>query len=525
MLIAVLAVVASASARDAGAGSAATPIGGGTLRYDDSLVTCADPQQEGDNPASYQLKPLLGTLLAQEPSGKFVPWLATAYTTNANATQFTFTIRKGVTFSDGTSLTPKVVGDNFTAIVHKLGADAPLAESYLTNYSGYKVLPGNKLEVLFSKPNIAFLQGSATGNLTIVSEATTQESQSERCAKGVVAAGPFVISQWVPGTTLDYLPRSGYSWGDPIGTNKGEPYLAAIDMANVNDTSVLANSLLSGQINAYSVVLPQDATRIQEAGGKLYTTTNGGYPVVIIPNLKNTVFSDPAVREAVQIGFDRKTAIQGAIGNWFEPATSALSPTTQGYVNLSSDLQYNPKKAEQLLQSDGWTVGKGGIRYKDGKPLEFNVTWEYDWNNTSEVLSVIKQQLAQIGVDLEINLVPTGTSAAIYASGNYGSRWSNGYTPEPNTLNAILNVAQGNYNGRTAPIQLDTLLNEQLETSNVAKRDQLLAQIQKIIIQQGYLIPVYNWAQSMAVSSDVQGVTLPFLSGPGPLYEDIWISK
>ncbi|WP_456696933.1 ABC transporter substrate-binding protein [Aeromicrobium sp. P5_D10] len=499
---------------------------GGVLRFGDSVLDCADPHQRGNNPASYQLKPATDSLLAQDPdTGDYLPWLAKSYSVNDDATRFDFVLRDGVTFSDGTPLDGKAVAQSFDAVVKTLGAAAPLAIGYLNDYVSTEVKSADEIVVKFSKPNIAFLQGTATSNLGIVAPATSKLSADDRCAQGVIGTGPFVIDEFVATQTLKYSKRKDYAWPNPLAKNKGAAYLDGIEIVSVKDTSVLAGSLLSNQIDAYSVALPQDAERIKAAGGHIYTTTNAGYPVSILPNTANPVFEDPAVRKAVQIGFDRKKAIDGVIGDWFQASTSALSSATVGYADQSTLLAYDPAKAEQLLDDAGWKPGSDGIRQKDGTRLTFDVSWEYDWNATSSVLAVIKEQLKEIGVELTINLLPTGKSAAVYESGDYGSRWVNGYTPEPDTLRAVLSVDANNWSARTKAEPLDDLLAGQLQAVDPAKRNAILADVQKSVIEEGYLIPIYDWAQSFVVSSKVKGAQLAYLSGPGPIYSDISLDK
>jgi peptide/nickel transport system substrate-binding protein len=499
---------------------------GGVLRFGDTVVDCADPHQRGNNPSSYQLKPVTDSLLAQDPkTGEFLPWLATEHTDNEDATKFTFTLREGVTYSDATPLTGQAVADSLDAIVDTLGAAAPLPTGYLNDYDGAKALGPNQVEVSFSKPNIAFLQGAATTNLGIVSEATSKLSAEERCEKGVVGTGPFVITKYTPAQSLVYERRAGYKWANPLAKNQGEAYLDGLEIVRIKDTSVLAGSLLSNQLDAYSVVLPQDAARIKAAGGQVFSTTNAGYPVSILPNLKDTIFSDTAVRQALQVGFDRQQVIQGVIGEWFHPSTSALSSATVGYADQGAALAYDPEKAKSLLEAAGWKAGPDGIRVKDGKKLKFDVTWEGDWNATSSVLAAVKEQLKEVGFDLEINLVPAGQSASIFAKGGHDARWVNGYTPEPDTLRAVLSADAGNWQLREDHEPIDDLLDKQVQQSNPTERNATLAEIQKTLIEDGYLIPIYDWAQSFAVSSKVHGAQLLYLSGPGPLYSDIWLSQ
>lgn len=500
---------------------------GGTLRFGVEVVDCADPHQRGNNPASYQLKPLTDNLLAQDPdTGEYLPWLATEYTVNDDATEFVFTLRDDVSFSDGSELTAEDAAASFNAIVDELGAAASLAIGYLNDYDRATATGDYELTVTFDEPNIAFLQGVSTGNLGLVAEATSSLSAEERCAEGAVGTGPFVIDEYVPNDTLSFTKREDYGWANPLAENQGPAHLDRIEIVHITETAVLADSLISGQIDAYSVVLAQDVQRIEDAGGEVYTTTNGGYPVAILPNLENEVLADPAVRRAVQIGFDRELVIQGVIGDWFEPSTSALSHATVGYTDLSDSLEYQPDEARRILDEAGWEVGEDGIREKDGVRLSFDVSGQFSWNDSPGVLAIIREQLSEIGVDLEINLLPTGQEPEYVDAGRHAARWVNGYTPEPDTLRAVLSIDAGNWLRRDTREDLDDLLERQVQLADPQERNAVLADVQEVLIDEAYLIPIYDWAQSFAIGPKVGGdVQLPFLSGPGPLYTDLALTE
>src|SRR3954451_17784871 len=112
-----------------GAADPGAPQPGGTLRFAvGSDAGCVDPQQVGSNDTIYSVRQLVDSLTDQDPAtGKIVPWLARSWKVSPDARSFTFHLRPGVTFSDGTPLTAEVVKANFDAIP-KLGALGILAE-------------------------------------------------------------------------------------------------------------------------------------------------------------------------------------------------------------------------------------------------------------------------------------------------------------------------------------------------------------------------------------------------------------
>lgn len=519
LLIAAAVVASACSSPDDTSGEATA---GGVLRFGASIVDCADPLQRPNNPGSYQLRALVDSLLAQDQeTGEYVPWLARDYSVNAEATEYTFTVRNDVTFSDGSQLDAQVVAENFDSIVNVLGANAGIAIGYLNGYAGSEAVDDETALVRFEQPNVAFLQGVASGYLGLVSSATTALAPEERCAQGVVGSGAFVLEEYRPTETLRYGKREDYAWPHPHAVNRGPAYLDGIEIVHIQDSSLWADSLLSGQVDAYTVVLPQDVDRIRAAGGEIHSVTNAGYGVAIIPNVEQGPFAEQEVRTAFQIGFDRATAIDGVIGDWFHPGTSPLSWTSVGYVDVSPFLAYDPERARGLLEGVGWVEGPDGVRERDGERLVVDVTWENDWNATTSVLAIIKEQLKDVGIELEINLLPSGQAGSVYESGQHDSRWVSGYAPEPDTLRAVLSIEAGNWNRRTERAPIDDLLSRQVQLVEPEERNAVVAEIQHALIEEGLLIPVYDWAQSIAVSSKVSGVQLAPLATPGPIYSDI----
>ncbi|MCX6492290.1 MAG: ABC transporter substrate-binding protein, partial [Rhodococcus sp.] len=128
----VLAGCAGGAATTAADAGPAQP--GGTLRYGLSgAPTCSDPAQSGTNQTIYVTRQVVDSLTDQNPeTGEIEPWLAERWEVGPDAKSFTFTLKDGVTFSDGTVLDAAAVKANFDAIIGLGAAKAPLAASYLT---------------------------------------------------------------------------------------------------------------------------------------------------------------------------------------------------------------------------------------------------------------------------------------------------------------------------------------------------------------------------------------------------------
>uniref|UniRef100_UPI000594F408 ABC transporter substrate-binding protein n=1 Tax=Nocardia higoensis TaxID=228599 RepID=UPI000594F408 len=186
-----------------GSGDAGPPKSGGTLTFAvGSDAGCIDPQQVGSSDTLYSLRETVDSLTDQNPeTGEIVPWLAQSWEVGPDAKSFTFRLRPGATFSDGSPVDAQVVKDNFDAIP-KLGTLAILAKGYVNGYVGTEVLDDLTAKVTFDQPNAQFLQATSTAALGLVSRADTAKTPQQRCSDGVIGSGPFVLSEYVPNQSI-----------------------------------------------------------------------------------------------------------------------------------------------------------------------------------------------------------------------------------------------------------------------------------------------------------------------------------
>lgn len=131
---------------------------------------CVDPQQVSSNDNINIAKQTVASLTAQNPeTGEIEPWLAQEWTVSEDATEFTFTLRDGATFSDGTPIDAEAVKLNFEGIV-ELGSVAPLGGSYLTGLDSITVVDPSTVTIKFSQPSAQFLQATSTHALGLISQ-------------------------------------------------------------------------------------------------------------------------------------------------------------------------------------------------------------------------------------------------------------------------------------------------------------------------------------------------------------------
>lgn len=516
-------LVTACGGSDSSGSDAGPPQSGGSLRYGLSQApSCADPAQAGSNQTIYVARQVVDSLTDQNPdTGEIVPWLAASWDVNPDASQFTFHLRPGVTFSDGAPVDAAAVAQNFDAIVRTLGGvKAPLGASYLSGYVGTAIVDPLTARVEFRGPNAQFLQASSTPQLGIVSPATNAETVEKRCQGAIIGSGPFTYAEYQQDRSAKLVKRAGYSWGSAAFGHTGEAYLDAIEFTVVPESGVRTGSLASGQLDAISDALPQDAPQIEGAGGSILSKPNPGIPFGFQPNVSRGVLADPQVRAALIPAINRQELIDTVLGPQFKPATGVLAANTPSYTALD-EVKFDPERAASLLTAAGWIPGPDGIRSKNGTRLSFAVTFSSVFAGNQAVLELVQQQLRKVGVDLVLDLVSLPETTARQNSGDYDAVYYNSTRADGDILRTAFSSTQRNLN-RSAPIpSLEEAFAGELAATDVTARNALLASAQQQLIDNGFWIPTIELSQAIGAGPHAHGIE--FEASSRLQFFDTWV--
>ncbi|MGV9351596.1 ABC transporter substrate-binding protein [Streptomyces spiralis] len=516
----VLLTACGSSGADPGSGTG-RPRSGGTLTFAvGSDAGCVDPQQVASNETIYSVRQIVDSLTDQDPeTGKIVPWLAKSWDVSSDATTFTFRLRSGVTFSDGSKLTAQVVKDNFDA-VPRLGALGTLAEGYLSGVKSTTVVDPLTVKVTFKQPNAQFLQATSTHSLGIESSASVKKTPQQKCSDGVTGSGPFVLKQYVQNQSLTLAKRTGYAWGSSLWTKQGEAYLDKLVFKVVPEAGVRAGSLQSGQVDAISSVGRANEAALKGGQVTLQRRANPGIVFGLGLNNSRPALKDARVRQAILYAIDRKQVADTVFPTGTQPATSVLAHTTPDYTSLAPDLTSDAAKAKSLLNAAGWKPGSDGIRTKDGKKLGLTIDWVPNAATDQSALELIQQQLKAVGIQLFLRQLQITQLAPTLQSGDYDAAWGNITRADPDILRSSFSTKLANLY-RLPTSSLDTALAAQAATADTTKRKQLIGQAQRLIVHDAYYVPVVELQTQLGVSKRVHD--LNFDASSRLQLHDTWI--
>lgn len=513
------------------------PVKGGTLIYlEQQAHTNLYPPAGGFYPNGGILNQITDKLTYQNPKTlQIEPWIAQSWTTNTDKTQYTFVLRPGVTFSDGTPLDANAVAKNFDT--YGLGNKAhhlPVSE-VINNYDHSEVIDAQTVKFYFKKPSPGFLQGTATIGSGLVSLSTLERDfDALGDARHIIGSGPFVVSAETLGREVDLTARKDYNWGPKELQQQGRANLDAIKVIVTGEDSVRIGALLAGQADFIRQVQAYDEKQADEKKFPIYAPSTRGVNDGISFRPDNPLVADIRVRQALLHGTDSKQIVNTLFSANYPQATSVIAASAAGYVNLSDKLQYDPALSKKLLDEAGWQPGADGIRQKEGKPLALTIYESLPQPQNKEVLQLVAQQWGQLGVKLTI------------LAGDAGSKVADSLDPLKTPVNVVEvgradpDVIKSEFypSNRDALLQLgglsskvksfkDDKLNGLLvdisAEVDAQKRLALAGDAQRYLLDQAYEIPIFEEPQVFAGAPYLHDVNFEAVGRPS--FYSAWLEK
>ncbi|MGI6244520.1 MAG: ABC transporter substrate-binding protein [Pseudochelatococcus sp.] len=505
-------------------------VAGGTLRvYTEGFSV--DPRQSWSTAAHA----LTDSLVDRNPDTlEFVPWLAESWKVNEDATEYTFTLREGVTFSNGDVLDSRVVKANFDGAVADLKAGGGwYIRGVFDHYVGTEIIDDRTFKVKFSVGNGPFLANVSTDQLGIIHPDDFKKTLDERKNYGIVGTGPFVIKSVTPRAALRLDRRDDYNWSSKLARHQGPASIEAVELTVVPERGTREGALQSGEADLITVPTPEGVVQLPRLGYKVAWRQQTGLGKSLNVNFKSDKLNQLELRQAVLKAIDRKELSDLVAGPASRAAGSILASSTFGYHDFSGDLlAYDPEGAKKLLDSIGWVVKESGFRERDGKRLTLNLVWD-DSHTTEEFVTLLRDQFARVGIELTLTFRKISQASADFREGKFDFWYQNGTRADPDVLRKTYSNAGAALDatvryGDSAEVTGSTELEEVLQATNTVadspERAELVKKAQEILIKYAFRIPVEDNPQVViATAKDLEGLRFSPLGEP--VFYDIWLKR
>ncbi len=350
---------------------------GGTMVFGASADPVSmDGAYVSDGESLRVVRQLFETLVTTEPGGTEIqPLLATEYEPNDDGTQWTFTLKDGVTFHDGTPFDAKAVCFNFDRWYNFSGVQQSASVSYYwqTVFSGYAnneddSLPtslykscaddGGMAVITLTQSSASFLAGLALPSFSIASPKALQEYNADKVTgtgedprfegtfgrEHPIGTGPYELETFEPNNRL-VLKRFDDYWGDKAKLDK-------VIFKPIADGPARRQALEAGEIQGYDLVDPADLAPLQDAGFQILERPafNVGY---VGFNTAKPPLDNAKIRQAIAHALNREALLKAKYPPGAEVATQFQPPDLFGWADSVPTFDYDPEKAKQLIAESG----------------------------------------------------------------------------------------------------------------------------------------------------------------------------
>jgi peptide/nickel transport system substrate-binding protein len=436
-------------------------------------------------------------------SGKTTPWLATSYAWGDGNKVLTFTIRKGVKFSDGTPMTAADVVFTFDLLKANPALDLNAVWTVLKSV----VQSGDNVVLTFKSTAVPYFYYVADQVFILPQHIWASIKNPVTYADASpIGTGPYLMNQ-CSGQNISYTANPNY-W------QRGLPKVKTIEYPAFTSNDPANEELATGEAQLGAQFIPNIKA--------FYTSKSPNYhywfpPIANVSmfiNLTVAPLNDLAVRQAMAYGVDRPRV--SAIGEYgYEPPSdqaAIVTPTFSSWLDSSLlskyNYSYNPAKAISVLEKDGYKKGSDGIFAKNGKELSFtiiNVGGNSDW---VAAVQVAQSELIQVGIKIS----PDNLSATDFDNDLYTGKYQLAYNNEVGGPSPYYELRQLLYSANSAPIgkaaatnwerysspSTDKLIDEYAATTSTAVQHSIVNQLEQVMLTALPVIPMteeVDWYQ------------------------------
>ena len=392
---------------------------------------------------------------------------------------YTFKLKEGIQFSDGTELTADDVV--FTANQYKVSYKQSV---YMESVDTVTAVDDYTVEFVLKYPYSPFLID--VSNLYIASEKAFEEMGQEEFAKNPVGSGQYTLEEWKSAVSLRFVKNENYSDGDVT--------MDAVELVVMTDANARATALESGDVDVASIDVASvknletiDTLEIVECP----STKN----CLISMNLTQDIFKDVKVREAISYAMNRAYIVEATQQGFATPTSIFYPSSVFGYSENVTTYDYDPEKAKELLKEAGITT-----------PYDLGTLTCNESGST--VAEIVQQQLKEIGLDMKIQILETSTFYDQIYKANYDIAVVRiGFEADASTYDPMLTekgIGNANFAHYTDP-ELAELLDEAKATLDTDERMKLYEQVAEIVQSQVIYVPLYEYPDLWAQNANLEG--------------------
>ena len=463
-----------------------------------------DPPQVTDLNSNRVGRRIVETLVTfPEESTQIVPGLAESWTISKDGLQYTFKLRRGITFHDGTPLNAEAVKFSIERQInpshpaYKLGK-YPFANFFFGNVKAVEVLSEERVAFLLNEARASFIAVLAQGAASIVSPTAVMKWGPDYPTHPV-GTGPFRFASWDRGQRV-VLEKNPTYWKYPVKVER------VIYRPIVEDQARLTE-LLTGTLDVI-VGVPADFVSQLEQNAKITLLKQVGAHVWYFGmNNQKKPFDDKRVRQALNYAVNKDAIVKDVLKGTGAASRGPVLPGTWGADPALKPYPYDPERAKKLLAEAGYPSGFSTTLWvpESGSGMQAPVAMS----------TVMQSNLKAVGVNVSLQTMEWGAYLAKLRTKEqelFALSWMAGTEDPDMVMYPLLHSSQWTPVGPNRALyknaRFDTLLQQARLTTDQAKRAQLYREAQRVLVDDAPWVFVDHEIQIAALSKRVQGFKL-----------------
>jgi len=486
-------------------------------------VVLARPASRGINPLGesnieghQNVDLVYESLVQMDAAGNIIPDLATAWEANEDFTEWTFTLRQGVTFHDGTPFNAQAVKFNYDRILRVPGQSGGAWQNYADENS-VEVVDDYTVKLKLTAPFPGLTMDMLYGRYKITSPSFIEANSSdadpdamEFLATNASGTGPFRLVEFVPDQRVVFEKNADY-WGGEAG-GRQTPRIDRLVFQIIKDPETARIELEAGRVDIVESPPPAQYDALRATPGIELL----GYKVPRIAYLTMDVsqppFDDVKVRQAIAHAINYEELIAaGELGTAF-PLCGLIPDGLMANIPMDSSLcyAYDVEKAKALLAESG---------YPDG--LEVELTYAPERNGGFEVeAQLLQSYLAEIGISASVQPIDVIAQVAKMAEGAYGLSlfvWNAGIPDADDTVGWLLDQSRLPTNESWVgsfwdDAETQAAMQQARSLTDADERAALYTAANRKAMEQAIYVPLFQGSKVYAFRDNIEGLNYTFVS-------------
>ena len=350
-------------------------------------------------------------LVEMGANGVIYPHLLKSWNVSDDGLTITFTLRKGITFQDGSDLNAEVL--------------KWFLENMATGKSKYMVAAVKSVDIKdnltvvlnMSRPDPNILYNFTSSFAGIPSKKAVEKYGKEYGRKYVVGTGPFEFVSWKTGAEVVLKKNPNYQWGCALSENQGPAKIDKIIIKEILEDSTRFLEFKTGGVDILENVPTLFLAKLKEMPNVKIITMASNTNFHMVMNTQREFLNDIKIRKAIALSIDQKEILKAVFHGYGSPAyTYLIDRLPARKVAKKYEIRYDPAKAQEIMAQEGWKKGSDGILTKDGKKLSLSL-WSKSNSVERKIAVIVQAELSQLGIEIKMEQFDPSSIKAEFKKG------------------------------------------------------------------------------------------------------------